>query len=524
MYNKMDKLILRDIPSESGCYIFRDSKGSIIYIGKAKNLDKRVRSYFSKRDHDRKTESLIRNISSVEFISTTNEIEALILENNLIKKHKPKYNIELKDAKSYTFIEQTKEEFPRFRIYRGLKKEKDKTLFGPFTSARARDDILEVVNKTFRLRTCRRLPKKACIRYSIGICSGPCIDKISMEDYLNDVNSAKQVINGKIGDVIINLEEKMRVASKRLEFERAKDYRDKVASLRYLEEKQNVERRRKFDEDIINYIVRDEKVYLIVFNVYKGTLNNRDEFVIELMDNFLEEFIKNYYDEREIPKDIIIPEKIDSLIEEYLTKKKGSKVRISVPLKGERKDLMNLVKRNIEISFFGGLERLDELKRVLNLQKVPSIIECFDVSHLSGTNIVASMVQFNSGKPDKGNYRRYKIKSVNQNDDFASIKEVVKRRYSYLKREGLVIPDLVLIDGGKGQLNSAIISLLEVGVKIPIVSLAKEFEEIYIPGVKEPLRLDEKNKARLLLQEIRDEAHRFAISYNRLLKKKEIRK
>jgi len=512
------------LPTSPGCYQFKDSDNKIIYIGKAKNIKKRVASYFNKKDTDPKTKVLVSKIKFIEPIVTKNEIEALLLENTLIKKHKPKYNIELKDSKSYSYIELTKEKFPRFIVYRSDKKDQQKTLIGPFTSGKARDDILQVINKTFKIRTCRILPKKPCLRYSIGICSAPCINRIKEEEYNENIESAKQVINGRIDEVIKNIEQKMSKASKNLEYERAINFRNQIDSLDYLKEKQNVERNRKYNEDIINYIIKNNKVYLVVFNIFKGTLSNKQEYIFENIENFLEQFLKQYYSENEIPKEIIVPDKIDESIEEYLSFKKKSKVSITIPKHGEKKELLYLVIKNIEVSFFGDIQRIETLKRILNLHETPTVIECFDISHLSGTNIVASMVQFRNGRPDKSNYRRYRIKTVEKNDDFASMREVVKRRYSKLKSENRSYPNLVIIDGGIGQLNASIKVLEEIGVKIPIISLAKEFEEVYLPGRNTPIRLDEKNKGKLLLQAIRDEAHRFAVKYNRLLRKKEIRK
>ncbi|MGK0209400.1 MAG: excinuclease ABC subunit C [Patescibacteria group bacterium] len=456
---------------------------------------------------------------------TKNEIEALMLENTLIKKHKPKYNISLRDSKSYAYIDLTKEKYPRFLISR--LHTKNTYRFGPFTSARARDDILQVINKAFKLRTCRKLPKKACLRHAINLCSAPCIKAISEEDYNEDVNSAKKVLKGKSADVIKMLKEKMQKASKKQDFERALQYRSQINSLDYLNEQQNVIRDKKYNEDIINYIVKKGKVYLLIFNIYRGTLENKQEFIFEERENFLEDFLAQYYSETTIPKDkqakyIIIPKQVSPIIAKYLTHKYKTKVETIVPKIGEKKALLDLVEKNIEIAFFAETEKLEILQNRLNLQELPIVMECFDISHLSGTHIVASMVQFRNGKPDKSNYRRFKMKTVFQNDDFASMEEVVKRRYTKLKNENLSLPNLIIIDGGIGQLNAALKALDSLNLKIPIISLAKQFEEIFVPGSSEAIRLSDKNKGRLLLQQIRDEAHRFAITYNRLLRKKSL--
>lgn len=512
-----------ELPTSPGCYIYKNSKNKIIYIGKAKNLKKRVSSYFTKKDLDPKTKALVSHISGLDFIVTNSEVEALLLEDSLIKKHKPKYNIDLKDSKSYAFIELTKEDFPKLTISRAdiAKKRKDTgKLFGPFVSAESRNQVLDTLNKTFKLRTCKKLPKKKCLRYDLGICSAPCINAISKKDYLEEVENAVLVLKGRDNELSNKIKSNMKTASKEMDYEKALLLRNQSQAIEYLREKQNVERQKKFNEDIINYLVKEDNVYLMVFNIYKGTLLNKQEFNFEYHEGFFEEFLIRYYSENKIPKELIVPEKVENSVEGYLSKKKGSNVSIKIPQKGELKELMELVKKNIEITFFGDLEKMDELRKVLNLQELPRVIECFDISHLGGTEVVASMVQFRNGKPDKSNYRKFKIKSFQGNDDFRAMNEVVQRRYSRLKRENLAMPNLVVIDGGQGQLNAAISSLYNLGIKVPIISLAKKFEEIYVPGKSVPISLPPKNKARLLLQAARDEAHRFAVKFQRERRKK----
>jgi excinuclease ABC subunit C len=506
-----------NLPTNPGCYLYLDKYKKIIYIGKAKNIKKRVSSYFNKKGQDSKTKALVSHISEIDFIVTNTEVEAMVLENNLIKKYKPKYNIDLKDSKSFAYIELINEDFPRLIISRSQTvKQRKKTgkLFGPFVSGEARNQILGVLNKTFKLRTCKNLPKRKCIRYDIGICSAPCINKISKTDYKQDLEKAELILKGKSKEVQSNLRELMKDYSKEQNFEKALIIREQLSSLEYLKEKQTVERQKKYDEDIINFLIKNEKVYLMLFNIYKGTLENKQTFEFDYKSGFFEEFLIQYYSEYSIPKKIILPSEIP-VMAGYLTRIKKSKVEIIVPQKGELKDLLELVKKNIEIQYFGDTEKLEELQKQINLQERPEIIECFDISHLGGTEVVASMVQFRNARPDKSNYRKFKIKAQDKNDDFAAMYEVVKRRYSRLKKENKRFPDLILVDGGLGQLNSSISALNEIGIKIPIVSLVKKFEEIYIPGKQIPLRLPEKNKARKLLEQIRDEAHRFAIKYQR---------
>ncbi len=517
MNNKID---ISKLPNEPGCYLYKNKKGTIIYIGKAKNLKKRVSSYFSKKILDSKTKALVENIEEVDFIVTNNEIEAFLLENNLIKKYKPKYNINLRDSKRYAFIEEVNDTYPMFKISR-INKSKNK-LYGPYVSAKLRDYLLDIINKTFQLRTCNRLPKKECLRYSLGICSAPCIGKITRENYFKDVDSARKVLLGKTDELIKNLEKEMKDYSSKKNYELALICRQKIESLKLLKEKQNVEKQKTYNEDIINFKILENKVYLLVFNINKGLLENKQEFIFEFNEEFFEEFLSRYYSENEVPSKIILPYDIEDGLKLYIQSKTNKKVKFIVPIKGELKNLLELVNKNIEISFFGKIEILKELAKVLNLPQIPYIIECFDISHLSGTNIVASMVQFRNGLPSKENYRKFKLKSVLQNDDFASMKEVIKRRYSKLILEHKEFPDLILIDGGKGQLNVALEVLNELNLKIPIISLAKRLEEIYLPNRENSILLGDKNKARLLLQQIRDEAHRFAINYNRLLRKKSL--
>jgi len=519
------KYDLSKIPNNPGCYIYKDLKGKIIYIGKAKNLKKRVSSYFNKKDHDSKTAALVKKIKKIDFIVTDSEVEALLLENNLIKKNKPKYNIDLKDSKSYAFLEITNESFPRLLIKRGdnINKKKLKSkLYGPFISGTSRDEVRYVLNKTFKIRTCKRLPKKKCIRYDIGICSAPCINKISKLNYKKDIKSVELILKGKTLELVKNLKEKMKKFSKEENFEEALKLRDQISSIEYLKEKQKVERLKKYNEDIINYIVKDDMVYLILFNVKGGILENKQSFSFDFEEEFLEKFIVQYYEENEIPKKIIIPKKVDNGIKEFLEYKKKLKVSIDVPKIGKLKELLSLVKRNVEIHYFGDIEKIEELKRILNLNELPEVIECFDISHLGGTEVVASMVQFRKGEPDKSNYRKFIIKSFQGNDDFRAMNEVVKRRYNKLKKDRSKFPNLIVIDGGLGQLNSSIKSLTDLNIKIPIVSLAKKEEEIYVPNRSIPIRMNKKNKARLLLESIRNEAHRFAVKFQRERRSKNI--
>ncbi len=514
---------LDSLPHLPGCYLFLDSPGgtgNIIYVGKARDLKKRVSNYFQKQDHGPRTMALVQAIRAVDFIVTNTEVEALLLENTLIKKHQPRYNIKLKDSSRYACIHLTDEKFPRIRISRKAKGQG--SFYGPFVSGKERTFVFQIVRKTFGLRTCKRLPKRACLRYHLGHCSGPCIGKITELDYNGRVERAASALSGKTFELIDSMKIEMKGLSARQEFERALELRDEIAALERLQERQRVERSRKYDQDIISYAIDSGNVYLMLFKVYRGTLEGKEDFVFAYTDNFLEEFLVQYYSENEPPEELIASDALDESLVEFLTHVKGKKVHVTVPKQGEKKELLRLAKKNVEICFFGDRAKNVALQEALHLPKRPEVIECFDISHLAGTFTVGSMVQFRGGKPDKSNYRRFKIRDVQGVDDFASIAEVVRRRYSRLKEEEKELPDLIVIDGGAGQLSSALRELRDLRVKVPIISLAKGEEEIYVPGSELPLEIRKNEKASLYIQEIRDEAHRFAIAYNRLLRKKAI--
>jgi len=508
------------IPTDSGCYLFKDKTGKVIYVGKAKNLRKRVANYNRINNLDAKTKYLINNVDSIDYVVTDNEIEAFILENTLIKKFQPKYNIDFKDAKNYAYIKLTDEIYPRILISRD-KKGKGK-FYGPFVSAKERDYILYLLRRTFKLRTCVRLLKKVCLRYHINLCKGPCVNNITVEEYNESINKIKMVLSGKSKDLIELLNKKMQIDIGNLKYEQALKIRNEISALERLNERQNMQRQKKHNEDIINFKIKDDKVYLLLFHVYKGTLSDKNEFIFDYNDDFLDEFIIQYYSENNIPKEIIISRKMSDSIASFLQTKKGENIIINKPLKGEKKQLLNLVEKNIDKTFFQGLNKTNSLKLKLNLLKTPKIIECFDISHLSGTSIVGSMVQFFEGKPFKSNYRRYKIRSVKKIDDFEAIAEIVRRRYKRIFIEKEIFPDLIIIDGGKGQLNYALRELKKLNLDIPIISIAKKFEEIYTPKRIKSIKLDKKDIALKYIQEIRDEAHRFAINYNKLLRRKEL--
>jgi excinuclease ABC subunit C len=508
---------LTALPHAPGCYLFSDQSGEIIYIGKAKDIKKRVTSYFQKKDHDAKTEALVGNIASFDLMITNTETEALILENTLIKKHQPHYNIDLKDAKRFAYIELTKEPYPRIGIARRTTRG-EATYFGPFVSALARDEILRLVKRIFALRPCRKLPKRACLRYHMGSCSGPCINAVSEEEYRVQVERAAALLRGRSTELIKTLQDEMAECSQRMEYERALTLRNQIAAVAGFSERQHVARPRDTDEDVIGYTISGDTLYLMVFTVERGLLSGKQEYSFDFREDAFDEFLVQYYADNIPPSELVLPHEVDEALPAYLSERKGRAVHVTVPKSGEKKKLLDLVEKNIEHSFLKNELKVKDLQANLNLPERPVVIECFDISHLSGTSMVGSMVQFRDGEPDKKNYRRFLIKTVEGIDDFASIAEVVRRRYKRLAEEDTEMPDLIVIDGGKGQLAAALGALDGLGLSIPVIALAKREEEVYLPGEMLPRRLDEKGMALRFLQEIRDEAHRFAIAYNRLLR------
>lgn len=513
---------LASIPHMPGCYLYKDKDGQIIYIGKAKDLKKRVASYFAKNHEDEKTRQLAERIASVELFITTSEHEALLLEANLIKKHKPKYNLELKGGRRYAYILLTDEPYPRLLTARDTSQKG--AYYGPFTNGYARQTLLQALQKTFRIRTCRTLPKKPCLRYHLGLCKAPCAGHQSKEDYNHNIGQAAAYLKGGTKTLLKTLEKEMHVHAQAQEYEQAREKRDQIAALQALQERQDVEAANEQDMDAINYVASGENIDLFVFSVRNGLLGDKDEYALEKTDDFLEEFIKRYYEDkgRAMPTTILVPQDIDQDIAGYLSEKAGRNITITSPQRGSKKHLLELVRKNIEAIRGAPSKAAEQLQETLSLPSPPKTIETFDISHLSGTGTVASMVQFLDGKPNKAGYRRFKIKTVDQVDDFRSMQEVVGRRYRRLLEEHKPLPDLVVIDGGAQQLAFALKVLDEAGADIPIIGLAKKEEEIYLPDEKTPLRIDKRTEMMKLLIATRDEAHRFAINYQRLLRSKQV--
>lgn len=518
-----------NIVQSPGCYIFKNSEGKIIYIGKAKNLKKRVLSYFNKRIEEAKTKRLVSEICDIEFFVTKTELDALILEASLIKRYKPKYNIDLKDSKAYGYILISDEKFPRILVARS--KDVRGRIFGPFPSGRMRKEIIEILVKAFKIRTCKKLPKKPCVRYQMGLCYAPCIGKIDEQEYRNNIEKAVMFLKGNNKELIRKLTREMNAFSKKLEFEGANVIKGQIEALNYLMLRQEIDNSSHSKEDVINYIEfldnvsAEKKVMVVVFDIREGIIRGKSDFTLDFEENFLDEFLVAYYDSSDkIPNKIVLPKELKDLsIKDYIEGIAKRKVLFIVPKSGKKKSLLDLARKNIEIKLLGYEKTRAEIVDKLRLPNEGRVIECFDISHFAGSDMVGSMVRFSEGEPDKKEYRRFKIKTVEGIDDFRAIYEIVKRRYKRLLSEKKEMPDLVLIDGGRVQLDFALKGLDELGIKIPCVSIAKKFEEIYVPFRKQPLRFDIKSDFMRLLIRIRNEAHRFGIAYNRLLRSKKVR-
>ena len=508
------------IPKSAGCYIYRNIDNEIIYIGKAKNLVNRIRSYFSNSEqHSVKTKHLVSKIHSIDWIVVDNEIEALLLENNLIKKYSPKYNIDLKDSKTFAYIKITSEKFPRILSTR--KVTKDGTYFGPYTDSFQRTQLIKTAVSIFKIRTCKLLPKRACLNYHIGICTAPCIKNVDEKEYLLQVFKAKEFLKGNVEDTAKILREEMNLFSRELKFEKAIEKRRQLEAIEQIFEKQKVELIKNFDQDVIALIKNNEDAIFEIFTISKGVIAGKSEYRLQYSEEIFEEFIKRYYSSRKIPYEIIVNTKFyetmqdKEILEEYLSKLRNQKVIITYPEKGDKAALIKLAERNA-LTNLEENKTLIELQEKLNLPQYPKVIECFDISNLSYDHIVAGMTRFVDARPDKKGYRKFMIKyTVGKNDDFASMSEVIYRRYKRIKQEYGEYPDLILIDGGLGQLNASLKSLKALGLKIPIISLAKENEEIYTPNDTKPMQFDKNSKMVLLLREIRDSVHNFVLGYNR---------
>src|SRR5512139_823712 len=541
---------LQNLPDEPGVYLMKDSRGHIIYVGKAVSLKNRVRSYFQKSSKDEKTELMVRSIADLETIVTHTELEALILESTLIKKHHPRFNIILRDDKNYPYLRlDLKTAYPRLDVVRGLKKD-GAVYYGPYVPAGGMWEILALIRRTFPLASCRKefdknKPERPCVQHQIGRCVAPCAGEVDPATYRDMVQQVRLFIEGKNRDLVDLLKQRMTEASEKMEYERAAELRDRISRIEGAFEKQKIISPGFENQDVIGIADEGGHSDIQVLFVRNGMLLGRKDFHFtdlagmsaeELLTDFLHQF---YAKEMIVPAEVLLPIDVPDreVIEEWLRSKREAKVEVTVPQRGRKAELVQMASDNAAQSLKEQMlsrkskERvLLKLQEELGLSNLPRRIEAFDISNIQGTEAVASMVAFENNLPDKRSYKRFKIRSVEGQDDFASMAEVVRRRYLRAKEEG-TLPDLVLIDGGKGQLNAALDVLRELEVKGPdVIGLAKarsgqegakrEFERVFLPGVAAPGILEPTSATTHLVARVRDEAHRFAIEYHRKLREK----
>ncbi len=513
---------MKSFPKKPGVYLFKDENNKIIYVGKANNLNNRIKSYFSKKHASPKTKVLSLNIKEVDFFITNNEVEALLLENKLIKKHSPKYNINLKDDKTYAYIKVTDEKLPRIISSRRVTR-KGK-FFGPYPDGYARALTIKLLNNYFQL--CRKscFSSKSSLNYQIGLCRGACMGKESAEEYNKRVSQAIKVLKGNVLDLEKNIQNNLKKYSDEKKYELALIQRNLLASLEILKQKQSVDEVRFIDQDIIGIEKEKDFVNFSVLHIKKGTILDKENFKLKIEEDVQSKFLTNYYYDREIPHEIIVSEqfwiddKEKEILEAYFEKISRRKTNLIYPQRGEKKKLVELALKNIS----QGEEKILELmQEKLALSTYPKVIECFDISNLKDEFIVGAMTQFIDGKPNKNGYRKFKIRSINSQDDFAGIYEVVKRRYFRLLKENKALPDLIIIDGGKGQFSVAKKALNELRIDLEMVSLAKQEETIIKEN--EIISLDKNKQPMLLIRKIRDYTHRLAISYNKQLRRKRLK-
>ena len=527
------------LPTTPGVYLWRDKYQRIIYVGKAINLRNRVRSYVQ-QDMNRsvKVTAMMRRAWDVETIQTKTEMEALILEATLIKEHHPKYNIMLRDDKTYPYVKVTvQEEYPRLFMTRRLERDGAK-YFGPFTDVTAVHHVLRILRSYYPLRTCKSMKvERPCLQYHMHYCEGPCMKYVTVEAYRKYIDDIVALFEGKQVQVIQEITSKMEQASEDLEFELAAKYRDDLLSIQKVQEKQRMVTQRG-DMDVLGMAIDGPMACIQLFFIRSGRLLGRENYFVQhegdSPDLVMTEFIKQYYGGSTfIPKELLLPmDSVDrELFSEWFTSMKGQQVEVSVPQRGYKKDLIKMAEENAQnflaerrrqwqytIDKSGGAVK--KLAEVLDLPRLPERMECYDISHMQGAETVASMVVFEGGKPAKREYRRFKLKTVQgKPDDFASMAEIMERRYG--NEKDWPMPDLIIIDGGKGQLNAALPVIRAMGVTdVPVISLAKRIEEVFVEGESESIILEHHTPELQLLQQIRDEAHRFAITYHRRLRGK----
>lgn len=554
---------LKILPDKPGVYIMKNSLGEVIYVGKAKVLKNRVRQYFqNSKNHSEKVRAMVKNIAEFEYIVTDSEMEALILECNLIKKYSPRYNIALKDDKFYPFIKiTTNEDFPRVYVTRNFAKDGNR-YFGPYTNGTAVYEVMGLIKKLFPLRTCKKAiveggePTRACLNYHINLCKAPCAGYISKAEYWEMIDEIINILNGTDTSIIKKLKLDMEKAAEELEFEKAAKIRDRILAIELISEKQKMFTVKEGDEDFIDLYTDEKDGCAQVFFVREGKVTGREHFMIEnIGDDPVEEvissFIASFYGgTAQIPKTIYVPEEIEDqeLIEKFLTEKRGSKVWIKVPKKGDKKNLLDMVRNNAKIMLDQFKEKmveekelnksaLTELADVLGLDSLPARIEAYDISNIQGVDSVGTMVVFENGKAKNSDYRRFKIKSVKGPNDYESMREILSRRFShgleevnkikernleYSKGKFCIFPDLIMMDGGKGQVNIALEVLKDFGIEIPVCGLVKDHKH-RTRGIifnNEEILIRRGSGLMNLITRVQDEVHRYAITYHRSLRDK----
>lgn len=505
------------LPDATGVYIFRDRDDRVLYVGKSISIRKRVSSYFREQENPR-LRIMMRHLESIEYILTQNEKEALILESNLIKRYRPPYNVRLKDDKRYPFIKITDEEYPRVLIVRTIGRDSAR-YYGPFTDTGAVRRTLKLIKSLFRIRSCRRMDGP-CLNSQIDLCYAPCDGGISREEYREIIEKVDLFFQGRYQEVIEVLEEEMKEASERLEFERAARIRDQIESIREVMERQHASFTDSIDQDIVALERGGDASAVVVLQIRDGKITGKDDFILRgsaPRTEILEAFLKQYYAiPRRVPSEILTQYPVeDGVIAEWLSELRGEEVKIHSPEGGAGRRLLNIAWKNASVILKqkGRVrDALLQLKDDLKLPEIPRRMEGLDISNIAGESATGSVAVFIDGKPSPGSYRRYRI-SAQGPDDYAMMRELVERRYSSPE---LRKPDLVLIDGGKGQLGAALEALKNCGVHVPVVGIAKKREEVYLPGLSEPVDVDD--GALQILRHLRDEAHRFAVKYHRTIR------
>jgi excinuclease ABC subunit C len=549
------------LPTKPGVYLMKDPDGQVLYVGKAVNLRARVRSYFHvSASHSPKIQRLVSCIHDIDFIITASELEALILESTLIKRHKPKYNVRLKDDKRYPYIKVTwQEDFPKVLIVRRMERDGAR-YFGPFTASWAVQQTLQTLRRVFPYLTCNRTitgqDKRACLYFDLGLCLGPCIGAASKEEYRAMIDGLCRFLEGKSDEIVADLELKMQTAAEQWDFEQAAAYRDQLAAIQRVVERQKIVSTALADQDVIAFARADGDACVQVFFIRRGRLIGREYFVLdgtagESDPEVLASFVKQFYDEAAyVPPEILLPHEIDEalVIQKWLRNRRGNTVMLKVPRKGHKRELVDMAAENaaetlahLHAQWIADEGRqstaIAQLQEHLDLDGPPNRIECYDISTIQGSATTGSMVVFVKGVPRKSDYRRFKIQSVQGTDDYASMREMLQRRFRRAvepapqvakgpgrkKSSWDLLPDLVVVDGGKGQLNVALDVLQDFGLsdQVPIIGLAKQEEEIFVPEQSEPVQLPRNSEGLYLLQRIRDEAHRFAIDYHRRVRRKQ---